>query len=1070
MATKFSDFTAQAATGTTFVVGYDGTTNTQYSQDNLTNFVFNGTIANATTTLTTTGTSNIIFSLSGNSRFYINSLYILPTGRITTPSAGGLSIISFGTSLIGGNLTLYNGTHLTGSNNTGYLTVSGTANTSDITARLGIIGKHNDATSHALRVQNSDGEDMFSVRNDKYTIVNINNGIENGFLLKNEATYTMLDAGDDGGATPNSAQMRMYDNNNVRFYFKASQGLMVADTGNNGPSGASSVLTATSNTRGFLPPRNADPASNITTPVAGLMAYDTTDNELQFYNGTSWNSAGGGASIYTADGTLSGNRNVNLGTNNLGFTNGQVGIGTSSPLYTLDTKGTVANNWLARVQNESGTGYGLQVKVDSNSSGKVTFATKNSLGYTMTVHNNGNVAIGKNSLTGPSARLHIKGSGLTNATTALLVEDSSGNDIIKALDDRTVRLGYNANQITTESNNGGTVKLNNVGGAPLFSAGVIAGSTAKINVYGGYYNTFEYGASKGLVFTNEAGFNVAQDNSSMLTCVSSTKGFLPPRMTTTQRDAINSGTFTTGLTLYNTTDNKLQFYNGSAWTDAGGGGDNIYTADGTLSGNRTVTMGSNSLSFNSTQITSGGEISIPSGGRFIVNSFSTELRRNFLKLYSGAGPCLTGTLAGFCTISSFGSGDPSATYDINARLGVVGKSSTSTTSYAFRVQDSAAADMLTVRDDGAITLGKGATLFDEDGNGAQDVVIGYGASTDYASTYYSNQRRVAIGYNADVNAGGGIAIGQDATVGSTESVAIGYSAETTAYRATAIGYNTSASTSGIAIGYNASTTGPNSIAIGGTQSATTGYGVHVGVGGSAGIASVSVGAGSVSGTNGTSIGRNASSTGIGAFTAGASMASSGDYSFAFGGFTYGSSGATNTDSNSVKFYMNTTTPQLNFHLDNNSWWDSSGNFGFGDGNTSPTATVDINGTFRLRSATNVNGKVLTADANGNGTWSDSINVNGQVKGGYESGVTTLAFDWDNGNIQKSSATGAQTFSGANAIAGSTYIIMIGTPTVTWGSSVKWPGATAPTLAGTTNIITLLYDGTSYYATSVLNYS
>ena len=78
----------------------------------------------------------------------------------------------------------------------------------------------------------------------------------------------------------------------------------------------------------------------------------------------------------------------------------------------------------------------------------------------------------------------------------------------------------------------------------------------------------------------------------MLTCVSSTKGFLPPRMTTTQRDAINSGTFTTGLTLYNTTDNKLQFYNGSAWTDAAGG-DNIYTADGSISENRILTIANN---------------------------------------------------------------------------------------------------------------------------------------------------------------------------------------------------------------------------------------------------------------------------------------------------------------------------------------------------------------------------------------------------------------------------------------------------------------------------------------------
>jgi hypothetical protein len=44
---------------------------------------------------------------------------------------------------------------------------------------------------------------------------------------------------------------------------------------------------------------------------------------------------------------------------------------------------------------------------------------------------------------------------------------------------------------------------------------------------------------------------------------STTKGFLPPRMTDTQRDAITSPA--TGLMIYNTTTNKVNFYNGSAW-------------------------------------------------------------------------------------------------------------------------------------------------------------------------------------------------------------------------------------------------------------------------------------------------------------------------------------------------------------------------------------------------------------------------------------------------------------------------------------------------------------------------
>lgn len=44
---------------------------------------------------------------------------------------------------------------------------------------------------------------------------------------------------------------------------------------------------------------------------------------------------------------------------------------------------------------------------------------------------------------------------------------------------------------------------------------------------------------------------------------STTQGFLPPRMTGTQRDAITSPE--TGLMVYNTTTNKLNVYTGAAW-------------------------------------------------------------------------------------------------------------------------------------------------------------------------------------------------------------------------------------------------------------------------------------------------------------------------------------------------------------------------------------------------------------------------------------------------------------------------------------------------------------------------
>src|SRR5678815_1743532 len=65
----------------------------------------------------------------------------------------------------------------------------------------------------------------------------------------------------------------------------------------------------------------------------------------------------------------------------------------------------------------------------------------------------------------------------------------------------------------------------------------------------------------------------------------------------------------------------------------------------------------------------------------------------------------------------------------------------------------------------------------------------------------------------------------------------------------------------------------------------------------------------------------------------------------------------------------------------------------------------------------------------------------------------------------------------NPIAGAIYRLYLlqdgtGSRTVTWPAAVKWTAGTAPTLtltAGKTDLITLVYDGTSYFGSSSLNY-
>lgn len=53
------------------------------------------------------------------------------------------------------------------------------------------------------------------------------------------------------------------------------------------------------------------------------------------------------------------------------------------------------------------------------------------------------------------------------------------------------------------------------------------------------------------------------DNSAMLDVKSTTKGFLPPRMTTSQRNSISSPA--EGLVIFNTDENTLNVFNGTVW-------------------------------------------------------------------------------------------------------------------------------------------------------------------------------------------------------------------------------------------------------------------------------------------------------------------------------------------------------------------------------------------------------------------------------------------------------------------------------------------------------------------------
>lgn len=91
-------------------------------------------------------------------------------------------------------------------------------------------------------------------------------------------------------------------------------------------------------------------------------------------------------------------------------------------------------------------------------------------------------------------------------------------------------------------------------------------------------STIAKGAYQNITNDLVVGNRVAASSSAVLQVESTTKGFLPPRMNSTQRDAIASPV--EGLTIFNTTLNAIQVYAGGAWGNVGGGGSDhpIWTA------------------------------------------------------------------------------------------------------------------------------------------------------------------------------------------------------------------------------------------------------------------------------------------------------------------------------------------------------------------------------------------------------------------------------------------------------------------------------------------------------------
>jgi hypothetical protein len=165
--------------------------------------------------------------------------------------------------------------------------------------------------------------------------------------------------------------------------------------------------------------------------------------------------------------------------------------------------------------------------------------------------------VGVNTLTG-TAKLQVVGSGSTSATTSLLVQNSAGTALLNVRDNGSILI----NGLSGSGGAAGQTNFESSGNDMSFKCAYYYRFFTSDNkiIFGSSWdgtNTFAYNENRQVIGAQ------AINSTAQFQIDSTTRGFLPPRMTTTQINAI--ATPAEGLIAFNTTISHLCCYQAGAW-------------------------------------------------------------------------------------------------------------------------------------------------------------------------------------------------------------------------------------------------------------------------------------------------------------------------------------------------------------------------------------------------------------------------------------------------------------------------------------------------------------------------
>jgi hypothetical protein len=215
---------------------------------------------------------------------------------------------------------------------------------------------------------------------------------------------------------------------------------------------ASAVLQADSTTQGFLMPRMTTTQRDaISTPATGLQIYNTTTNLVNYYNGTVWGASGGVSGISGAvqfsDGTSLSSDATNFFWNNtnktLLLTTPTNGTATSGNVLSLTAVNTLGSGTLTFYKSFGNMSIASTGGIGIAAAGIMSISTGSyldpvNIGGSYVNINAGSLGV---NVASPTAKLQVKGSGATSATSSMLVQNSSNSQTLSVRDDGVVFVG-----------------------------------------------------------------------------------------------------------------------------------------------------------------------------------------------------------------------------------------------------------------------------------------------------------------------------------------------------------------------------------------------------------------------------------------------------------------------------------------------------------------------------------------------------------------------------------------------------------------------------------------------------